>query len=245
MAGRARDAVSELRSPNASHNLRAMPRLLVGLCAGSALLAFACSDELVETVPKDVCYSEMRWIGGKRGSPEMYPGEDCVGCHLDNDGPQLALGGTLYPYVLGNPELETLQSGEHCFGIEGITVTIEDAEGQVFEVVTNRAGNFYVEGNPDDFAKGFNVQISGFSIDENGEPTGQVGMLTNPLYGGCGRCHNPVVPPAETFEQFPPDAEYTNGAPRIGLPGYSPGGVGTPTVIDELRALVDDADAQQ
>lgn len=216
-----------------------MPRLLFGLCSGAALLAFACNDELVETVPKDVCYSEMRWIGGKRGSPEMYPGEDCVGCHVDNDGPQLALGGTLYPYVLGNPEISELQSGEHCFGIEGITITIEDAEGQTFELVTNRAGNFYVEGDPADFAKGFSVSIRDFNVDEDGQRTGEARMLTNPMYGGCGRCHNPDVPTnIQNFTTTPTDADYLNGAPRIGLPGYSPGGLlGTPTVIDELRAL--------
>jgi hypothetical protein len=216
-----------------------MQRLLFGLCAGSALVALACNDELVETVPKDVCYSEMRWIGGKRGSPEMYPGEDCVGCHVDNDGPPLALGGTLYAYVLGNPEISELQTGEHCFGIEGITVTIEDADGQVFDVVTNRAGNFFVEGDPADFAKGFSVSISDFNIGEDGQPTGRAGMLTSPMYGGCGRCHNPALPPASPadFTITPTDADYVSPTTRIGLPGYSPNGVGTPTVLDELRAL--------
>jgi hypothetical protein len=229
----------QLRSPNASHNLRAMQRLLFGLCSGAALLALACNDELVETVPQDVCYSEMRWIGGKRGSPEMYPGDDCVGCHIENDGPPLALGGTLYPFVMGGDQLAELQSGEHCFGIEGITITIEDADGQVFEVVTNRAGNFYVEGNPADFAKGFNVSITDYTVDENGQPAGQTGMLTSPMYGGCARCHNPEVPPnIEDYNTTPTDAEYRNGAPRIGLPGYSVNGLGTPTVVQELEALV-------
>ena len=74
-----------------------MPRWFAALClGGSALLAFACNDETVEVVPKDVCYSEMRWVGEKRGSPEMFPGRDCVGCHIDNDGPPLALGGTVF-----------------------------------------------------------------------------------------------------------------------------------------------------
>src|SRR5688572_30323081 len=100
-----------------------------------ASLMIACNGELVEAVPKDVCYSELRWIGERQGSPEMYPGEDCVGCHIDNDGPQLVLGGTLYPYVI--PEREVLaaaQSGKHCFGIEGITLTIEAGDGKTLEV---------------------------------------------------------------------------------------------------------------
>jgi hypothetical protein len=223
-----------------------MQRLLFGLCAGGALVALACNDELVETVPKDVCYSEMRWIGGKRGSPEMYPGEDCVGCHVDNDGPQLALGGTVYPYVLPSAQLSELQSGEHCFGVEGITVTIEDAEGQIFEVVTNRAGNFYVEGDPDDFEKGFSVRIEGYQPDENGQPSGRTPMSTSPMYGGCGRCHNPELPPASptNFTLTPTDAEYVSPTTRIGLPGYKPNGPDTPSVEDELRALAG-ANAQQ
>lgn len=218
-----------------------MPRLLVGLCAGSALVAFACNDELVETVPKDVCYSEMRWIGGKRGSPEMYPGEDCVGCHLENDGPQLALGGTLYPYVIvQNDVLAAAQSGVNCFGVEGITVTIEDDEGQSFEVVTNRAGNFYVEGNPDDFAKPFTVSIEGYQKNADGTLSGQrAQMFTRPSYGGCAHCHNPNAAPLdpEVDPMDMGDPDYRAIVTSIGLPGYAPDGLGTTTVQAELEAI--------
>jgi hypothetical protein len=220
-----------------------MPRWLVNLCLGaSAVVAFACNDELSEEVTKDVCYSERRWIGGKRGSPEMYPGRDCVGCHIDNDGPPLAIGGTLYPYILPPPDVFELQSGEDCFGIEGIVVTIEDGEGQLFPVTTNRAGNFYVEGNPDDFAKPFRVVLEDYTTDEAGNLTGRSPMATAPMYGGCARCHDPNVPSAPEagleFLTTPTDAEYRNGTARIGLPGYSPDGAGGLTVVDELRALV-------
>jgi hypothetical protein len=196
---------------------------------GSILAAFGCNDETVEIVDKDVCYSEMRWVGEKRGSPEMFPGRDCVGCHIENDGPPLAIGGTLYSYVLQGEEARALQRGTDCFGIEGATVRIEDAEGQVFEVVTNRAGNFYVEGNPDDFAKPFAVEVN----YRDQTPS----MATNPSYGGCARCHDPSVQPATMFEQIPPDAEYRNGTARIGLPGYRPDGPDSPSVEQELRAL--------
>lgn len=219
-----------------------MPRLLVGLCAGSALVALACNDELVETVPKDVCYSEMRWIGGKRGSPEMYPGEDCVGCHIENDGPPLALGGTLYPYVRSNAELlAAAQSGEHCFGVEGITITIEDNEGQIFEVVTNRAGNFYVEGDPDDFAKPFRVELRDWQINADGESQ-TTPMGINPSYGGCARCHNPFAEPPPPMD--PPlsfmDPEFRIVTARIGLPGYFPNGIDAPTVDEEIDALAEE-----
>jgi hypothetical protein len=196
---------------------------------GSILAAFGCNDETVEIVDKQVCYSEMRWVGEKRGSPEMFPGRDCVGCHIDNDGPPLALGGTLYAYVLQGEEARTLQTGTDCFGIEGATVRVEDGEGQVFEVITNKAGNFYVEGNPDDFAKPFQVEV------QYRDQTAR--MATNPSYGGCARCHDPSVQPAAMFDQIPPDDKYQNGTARIGLPGYRPDGPDSPSVEQELRTL--------
>lgn len=217
-----------------------MPRWLASLClGGAAVIAFACNDELVEDVPKDVCYSEKRWIGDKRGSPEMYPGRDCVGCHIDNDGPPLAIGGTLYPFVFQNPaEFAQVQSGEDCFGVEGIVLTIEDAEGQLFQVETNRAGNFFVEGDPDDFAKPFTVSLPP-GTNAEGVPSPQ--MFTQPSYGGCAKCHSPNATPfpppgAPRDVEVPPDQLVTPTA-RIGLPGYTlddPDGL---TVENELRQL--------
>ena len=230
--------------PLLSHNLGAMPRGFVGPSLGiCAFIMFACNDELVEEVTKDVCYSEHRWIGGKRGSPEMYPGRDCVGCHLDNDGPPLAIGGTLYAYVLSSPDVLAAQSGEDCFGEPGRLITITDAEGQVFELTTNRAGNFYVEGNPDDFAKPFNAEIRDWVNGEGQLSTNP--MATAPMYGGCARCHDPNVPlagsPESEYEYTvdPPDAEYRNGTARIGLPGNRPGADGFENVVDELRSFID------
>lgn len=203
--------------------------LVAVMLGGSALCAFACNDETVEAVDKSVCYSEMRWVGERRGSPEMFPGRDCVGCHIDNDGPPLALGGTVYPYVLQGEEAAQLQTGTDCFGLEGVTVRVTDGEGQLFELTTNRAGNFFVEGNPDDFAKPFNVQLEIDGI--------QPAMATSPMYGGCGNCHNPTYASDPGFNLTPTDADYRNGTARIGITGYRPNGPDTPTVEQELRAL--------
>ena len=129
-------------------------------CAGGVALALACADITTEQVTKDVCYSELRWVGGRRGSEEMYPGRDCVGCHVDNDGPELMLGGTLYAHYITDRELAAeLQTGTDCFGLEGVTVRVTDAASQVLELTTNRAGNFFVEGTPNDFEKPFRVEI--------------------------------------------------------------------------------------
>lgn len=182
--------------------------------------ALSCSDETTEVVTKDVCYSEMRWVGGKRGSEEMFPGRDCVSCHIDNDGPPLVLGGTLYSYVLprGAPGL-LAQTGTDCFGVEGISVAIEDADGQVFDLVTNRAGNFYVEGNPQDFAKPFTVLVTWTDPTDNSLVETPM-PSTLPMYGGCARCHNTAAAPDPDYETSPTDADYVNGTARIGLPGH-------------------------
>jgi hypothetical protein len=229
-----------LRSLFPSNNLRAMPRWLIVLGFGGSVLAFACDDQTVEEVEKEVCYSGMRWVGDKRGSPEMFPGRDCVGCHIDNDGPPLAVGGTIYPYVLGAPTILNAQSGEDCFGVEGIAVTIEDGEGQVLELTTNRAGNFYVEGNPDDFAKPFTVEINWINGVDGSNKTNT--MFFQPSYGGCARCHNPsaeAFPPPGTEEgTFTPDLTVIP-QPRIGRVGYSPGADGFDSIEDELRSFAE------
>ena len=219
-----------------------MPRGWSGWLVGSALAAFACNDELSEAVPKDVCYSERRWIGGKRGSEEMYPGEDCVGCHRKNDGPQLVLGGTLYPYVIGRKDvLSAAQSGEHCFGIEGVTITIEEATGQSFEVVTNRAGNFFVEGNPADFVRPFEVWIENFQKTADGSTVrNRVPMPIPIYYGGCGRCHDPGAPELdpEVDSTDARDANFRSLGTFVGLPGYyEPENYDVLTVEDELRQI--------
>lgn len=201
------------------------------------LVFLACSDETTEVVTKDVCYSEMRWVGGKRGSEEMFPGRDCVGCHLDNDGPQLAFGGTVYSFVLGTPdEYATLQTGTDCFGLEGVNVTVTDGTGQLYELTTNRAGNFFVEGDPRDFDK----QAGGFSVRLEYEGVTPQ-MTVFPRYGGCAHCHDPgLPPPSETGVQYqrePADADFQYATGRIGIPGYRPGGPDTPSVEEELRAM--------
>jgi hypothetical protein len=201
-----------------------------------SLSAAACTDETTEAVARDVCYSEMRWVGEKRGSAEMYPGRDCVSCHIENDGPPLVLGGTVYAFIIADrARYFELQSGTDCFGLEGVTVMVEDGTGQTFELTTNRAGNFFVEGTPRDFVKPFNVQLR--------LPDGTAGPLMNtrPMYGGCAYCHDPRNPtPPELDQEYnfdPPDADHLSGTTRIGLRGYRPNGPDTPTVEQELMQL--------
>jgi hypothetical protein len=180
----------------------------------TALSMVACNDETVEDVPQDVCVSGKRWIGGRRGSEEMYPGRDCVGCHLENDGPQLMAGGTVYGFGQGPmgqavvPTLGQPQSVD-CFGFEGATITLIGFDGEEFTTVTNRAGNFFFEGRPSELAKPFRARLE--YIVPGTEVRRQ--MFTQPSYGGCGRCHSPYAqalmpPPENPADQVTPAGDY-------------------------------------
>jgi hypothetical protein len=151
---------------------------------GCALAALACEEELVEHgVSRDICASGTRWIGGNTPSEEMYPGRDCVGCHIDYGGPELMAGGTVYG-VLDATGARTIDND--CFGVEGVRVTITTGDGQVLQTRTNRAGNFYFEGRESAFVKPFRAVV------EYQLPDGTLSrqrMSSSPSYGGCARCH--------------------------------------------------------
>lgn len=71
------------------------------------------------------------------GSPHMTPGRDCISCHAGedpDDAPRYSVAGTVYP---------TLHEEDDCYGVDGAIVRITDSNGQVVELATNAAGNFY------------------------------------------------------------------------------------------------------
>lgn len=214
-----------LRSGKASPKLGAMQSATVGARGASAArlagvfapcvvavsglgLLASCNDELVEDVPTSVCASGKRWAGEFTPNEEMYPGQDCVSCHLSLDGPPLMAAGTVY----GLPDRDGARTSvPYCFGVEGVLVTITGAEGTVLQTRTNRAGNFYFEGDPDALPVPFSVQLD-YAL-----PSGRTvqTMTTQPSYGGCGRCHDPTA------------------AAAAATPGVMPGKVAAPDdVID-------------
>jgi cytochrome c553 len=197
-------------------------RALAGLIV-LAIVAIACNDELVEAVAPEVCGSGKRWIGGKRGSELMYPGRDCVGCHLRNDGPELAFGGTVYPFVFETKEeYDAAQSGHDCFGVEGVRVVIQLDDGSELETVTNEAGNFFIEGRQSDVPMPFRVRVAW----EAGGLQRETTMTTAPSYGGCARCHG-YQESEEAFDATPPPDFVADDVPWIGLPG-NPGQLDAP-----------------
>jgi len=98
-----------------------------------------CEDEDEEggATPDDLCASGLRWSGGNSESPFMRPGGDCIGCHAAlGEGPTFVVAGTVHA---------TLDEPADCYGVEGVAVTITDATGQNVELVTNEAGNFFLD----------------------------------------------------------------------------------------------------
>jgi mono/diheme cytochrome c family protein len=169
---------------------------------------------LVRAVDAATCQTGLRWVGGDHSSGEMRPGSDCVGCHREEGARPLLLGGTVYPTGGRRTPLPL----DDCFGIEGISVRVVDAAGRERSTVTNRAGNFYFEGEESELALPYQASI-GYSVD------GQellAAMFTLPSYGGCVRCHADDGRQGETpYTANPLESEVVSTGP-IFPPGLFP-----------------------
>ena len=186
--------------PSVTHVPRAIPAraaVLLGLlgCSGTT-----------ESVGRDVCLSGTRWIGKSTSDPEMSPGTDCVGCHLDNDGPPLVAGGTVYGGVDNQSQIEN-----DCFGLEGVEVELEGSDGTLLRTTTNRAGNFYFDGYPESLPKPYVARFRYVAPD--GRVIEPQMIITAPTYGGCAQCHDARA--VATPDLAPSAAEFVQ--PAIGL----------------------------
>lgn len=84
-----------------------------------------------------VCTSNRQWTRGNRGSEEMRPGRACVDCHKrEKEGPRFSIAGTVFP---------SAHEPDDCYGLNGVTVVITDANGKDYDLKANRAGNFMLE----------------------------------------------------------------------------------------------------
>ena len=176
-------------------------RWLLMAIAGAA----ACGGT-TESVGRDVCPSGTRWIGASSSDPEMSPGSDCVGCHIDNDGPPLVAGGTVYADFDNQGQIEN-----DCFGLEGVEVELEGSDGTVLHTTTNRAGNFYFDGYPESLPKPYTARFR--YVTPEGRVIAPQMVLSAPTYGGCARCHDARA--GATPELEPSAAEFVQ--PAIGL----------------------------
>ena len=178
---------------------------LTSACLGVAvtLLSLAGCSTLTEDVDPTVCLTGQRWVGGDLGSPEMHPGQDCVGCHRRDDGPPLMFGGTIYPTAMDLPNPAAMVDApapagtgpvpfsvpqDDCFGLEGVTVTITGADGRVFTTVSNEAGNVFLEGDENELVKPYRVAIS--AVDPGTLMLAETEMMFDGNQGDCAGCHN-------------------------------------------------------
>lgn len=188
-------ALSEMPTSGSSRPATFAPLRNVGATAARAaasiltLQLLACGGT-TESVSRDVCVSGTRWIGENTSDPEMSPGSDCLGCHAENDGPPLVAAGTVYALANNASQIEN-----DCFGLEGVEVELEGADGTILSTTTNRAGNFYFDGYPIDLPKPYVARLR-YTTDDGRLISPQM-IVTQPYYGGCARCHdsrNPMTP---------------------------------------------------
>lgn len=202
-------ADTDCASLGASHTCRS------GACRADASDELGATGSLqsalVHAVDADTCRSGLRWMGSTRPSAEMLPGSDCVGCHRDSGARPLLVGGTVYTL----PSSGGAQPLDGCFGLEGIPVVIRDAAGREFSTLTNRAGNFYIEGSESELALPYSASLR-WNLEGRDTTTA---MFTTASYGGCARCHNTDV--TEETKPFEPseDPDYVYRTNAIFAPG--------------------------
>lgn len=135
----------------------------------------------------DTCSSGRTWTGGTRESPLMEPGGTCVSCH-DREAPERRfwVGGTVYA---------TAHEPDDCSGADtggAAVVEITDAEGRVFEVQPNAAGNFFLmrPTSEDVPPGGIMVPALTFPYTARVRVDGRVrAMATAQASGDCNVCH--------------------------------------------------------
>ncbi len=104
--------------------------------------------------------------GGEGG--QMLPGADCLACHDGTNGEagKFTAAGTVFSDLDGNDV------------VDGATVRITDADGNVVELTSNAAGNFYTS------------EALTFPISAEVELDGNVlAMSSAQQSGGCNACH--------------------------------------------------------
>lgn len=162
----------------------AIAALEAWIAAGSP--AGACTVEDPWSTPV-TCTSGRTWTRGNDESPEMHPGGTCVSCH-DTMARERRfwLAGTVYP---------SAHEPDECAGADtggAAIVEITDAEGRVYTMRPNRAGNFYLLRPTDEdvqaggaLAPAFTPPYTARVLQDGRERA----MLTPQTEGECNACH--------------------------------------------------------
>ena len=119
------------------------------------------------------CASGMAWTGGNSESPLMRPGGNCISCHTSSgEGPRYQVAGTVF---------SVSNEADDCYGVQGVEVVIEDANGNEVRLSTNEAGNFFRRTSEGDIALPASVRVEG--------PGGTNAMGSQVTDLNCMNCH--------------------------------------------------------
>ncbi|MDF2694208.1 MAG: hypothetical protein K0S65_2591 [Labilithrix sp.] len=130
------------------------------------------TDAGVDAGPK--CTSGKTWMNGNEGDPLMNPGEACNACHQQQGGPNLRIGGTVYP---------SLHEPNDCIGSAPppqLRVIVTDSRNRVFNMQVNASGNFLTR-NGDRPRPPLKAVVS-----DGNKTRAMVGTVTS---GDCNSCH--------------------------------------------------------
>lgn len=139
----------------------------------AAVTMAACGSGGGNSTPPANCSSGKAWSNGNEESPLMNPGQDCIACHAQGEGPKFQIAGT----VMG-----ASNDDDNCDGLSGVEVQIIGSDGNVLKLTTNAAGNFYSDLHDTPVAMPFTAKVIG--------PGGKESTMTTPqTTGACNSCH--------------------------------------------------------
>ena len=136
----------------------------------------ACASADVTSDPfagATICTSGSTYRSREEGSALMNPGQACIACHsTEREGPRFAIAGTAYP---------TGHEPDNCNGSSTrVDVVITDANGTIYTLTSNAAGNFFLPSTP-------GIALPYTAVVAQGEATRV--MSAPQTNGDCNTCH--------------------------------------------------------
>jgi hypothetical protein len=143
-----------------------------GMPAGSCGADAGTPDPVFSGAP--TCTSGAYWTVADGTSPTMRPGEACIACHSQGEGPAFAIAGTAYP---------TGHEYDDCDGraAQAAIVTVTDRTHVSRSFTVNSAGNFYGAASG-----GWPVFPITAKISLGGKTRAMSGAVST---GDCNTCH--------------------------------------------------------
>ncbi len=131
------------------------------------------------------CPSGQTYKGGS--SNDMEPGNTCIQCHSQGEGPTYTLAGTVFRNLITKTGCYASGTASSVVPPASYTVQITDANGKVFKATTSTlSGNFHFSGK----------SVSGFTPPYSAEVQDSAGnvrkMATKQTNGDCNSCHTAV-----------------------------------------------------